>query len=49
MPSNQEILFFKNNKGCFEKKSLQMGTQGFTIKETNELLLDILKKTFQSS
>ena len=37
---------FKDIKGCFEKEGLQMGSQGFAVKHTKKLLLDILKESF---
>ena len=37
---------FKDIKGCFEKKGLQMGSQGFAVKKTKDLLLEILKESF---
>ena len=37
---------FKDIKGCFEKEGLQMGSQGFAVKETKRLLLDIIQKNF---
>ena len=35
---------FKDTKGCFGKRPLMMGKQGFAIKQTKELLLDIIQK-----
>ena len=37
---------FKDTKGCFGKRRLMMGKQGFAIKQTKELLLDIIQTNF---
>ena len=35
---------FKDIKGCFGKRTLKMGSQGFAVKKTKELLLNIIQK-----
>lgn len=43
-----EKFTFKDIKGCFGNRSLQMGSQGFAVKKTKELLLDIIQQNFNS-
>ena len=37
---------FKDTKGCFGTRTLKMGQQGFAVKQTKELLLNIIQTNF---